>query len=167
MGEIEPMDTPQYFQKSETIVALARHTLNDAQLVQRLMFKLQIMPLSKQLTNIAGNLWSQTLKSNRAGRTEYLLLHEFHRLKFLVPEKHKGKRDDAGKAKYAGGLVLDPKRGLYDTFILLLDFNSLYPSLIQEYNLCFTTVTGWATFHKQQIAAAKENQANGANGNTV
>lgn len=159
--EIEPMDTPQYFQKSETIVALARHTLNDAQLVQRLMFKLQILPLTKQLTNIAGNLWSQTMKSNRAGRTEYLLLHEFHRLKFLVPEKQKGKRDDGGKAKYAGGLVLDPKRGLYDTFILLLDFNSLYPSLIQEYNLCFTTVNGWAAFHKQQIAAAKENFANG------
>ncbi|KAG7347959.1 B family DNA polymerase [Nitzschia inconspicua] len=150
--EIEPMDTPQYFQNSETIVALARHTLNDAQLVQRLMFKLQILPLSKQLTNIAGNMWSQTLKSNRAGRTEYLLLHEFHRLKFLVPEKQKGKQD-TGKAKYAGGLVLEPKKGLYDTFILLLDFNSLYPSLIQEYNLCFTTVNDWASFHKKQLEA--------------
>lgn len=153
--EIEPMDTPQYFHKSETIVALARHTLNDAQLVQRLMFKLQILPLTKQLTNIAGNMWSQTMKGNRAGRTEYLLLHEFHRLKFLVPEKHKGKKN-TGKAKYAGGLVLDPKKGLYDTFILLLDFNSLYPSLIQEYNLCFTTVNDWSIFHQRQIAAASE-----------
>jgi DNA polymerase alpha subunit A len=161
--EIEPMDTPQYFQNSQTIVALGRHTLNDAQLVQRLMFKLQILPLSKQLTNIAGNLWSQTLKSNRAGRTEYLLLHEFHRLKYLVPEKHKGKRDDAGKAKYAGGLVLDPKKGLYDTFILLLDFNSLYPSLIQEYNLCFTTVKDWARFHQQQISAQQNNNNNSNN----
>ena len=163
--EIEPMDTPQYFQNSQTIVALGRHTLNDAQLVQRLMFKLQILPLSKQLTNIAGNLWSQTLKSNRAGRTEYLLLHEFHRLKYLVPEKHKGKRDDAGKAKYAGGLVLDPKKGLYDTFILLLDFNSLYPSLIQEYNLCFTTVNDWARFHQQQIAAQQNNNNNNGGNN--
>jgi DNA polymerase Pol2 len=150
--DIEPMDTAQYFQNSQTIVALARHTLNDAQLVQRLMFKLQLLPLSKQLTNIAGNMWSQTLKSNRAGRTEYLLLHEFHRLKYLVPEKRRGKQD-AGKAKYAGGLVLDPKKGLYDTFILLLDFNSLYPSLIQEYNLCFTTVNDWASFHNQHLAA--------------
>jgi len=155
--EIEPMDIPAYFHKSSTIVALALHTLNDAQLVQRLMFKLQVLPLSKQLTNIAGNLWSHTMKSNRAERTEYLLLHEFHRLKFLVPEKYRAKREDtSGKAKYAGGLVLDPKTGLYDTFILLLDFNSLYPSLIQEYNLCFTTVHDWATFHQKQVGGAKD-----------
>jgi len=139
--EIEPVDIPQYFANSQTVVKMAQSTLTDATLVHRLMNKLQVLPLTKQLTNIAGNLWWQTLKSNRAVRTEYLLLHEFHRLKYLPPEKQK--RESGGKAKYSGGLVLEPKKGLYDSFILLLDFNSLYPSIIQEYNLCFTTIN-WA-----------------------
>ena len=112
------------------------------------------------------------MKGNRAERTDYLLLHEFHQLKYICPDKlgfqkknrvgvggagagagagadgEANEGDNApgpvrGKAKYSGGLVLEPKKGLYDSFILLLDFNSLYPSIIQEFNLCHTTLPEW------------------------
>ncbi|KAL7538616.1 hypothetical protein ACHAWF_006148 [Thalassiosira exigua] len=149
--EIEQLDVPQWTRTGEQFVRLARHTLNDARLVQALMFKLQALPLTKQLTNIAGNLWSRTLKGNWAERSEYLLLHEFHALKYVVPEKRTKKQREevvsggggSKKPKYSDGMVLEPKKGLYDSFILLLNSSSLYPSLIQEYNLCFTTME-WA-----------------------
>ncbi|CAN0264197.1 unnamed protein product, partial [Laminaria digitata] len=51
------------------------------------MFKLQVIPLSCQLTSLSGNLWSRTMRGGRAERIEYLLLHEFHKRKYLTPEK--------------------------------------------------------------------------------
>lgn len=164
--DIEPIDVPKYFSSSSNIIRLAQHTANDTGLVQKLMLKLQIIPLTKQLTNLSGNMWARTMRGQRAERIEYLLMHEFHANKFVLPERQEefaqkkqasqvntqddddddlenkvgGKSRSRGKASYAGGLVLEPKKGLYDTYILLLDFNSLYPSIIQEYNLCFTTV---------------------------
>jgi DNA polymerase alpha subunit A len=97
------------------------------------------------------------LNGGRAVRNEFILLHEFHRLKYVCPDKVFSNKkfkavaadDEDGedvpaakgkRAKYAGGLVFEPKRGLWDTYILVMDFNSLYPSIIQEYNIDFTTV---------------------------
>lgn len=160
--DIDPVDVPQFFNSCKTIVQLARHTLLDSQLVLKLMLKLQILPLTKQLTCIAGNVWARTMKGNRAERNEYLLLHEFHKLKYIVPEKRKNnaKRGGRAAAKYSGGLVLEPKKGLYDSFILLLDFNSLYPSIIQEYNLCFTTVE-WSSYKNNDGAPASKGSVKG------
>ena len=141
-SRVNPVDVPLYYRSTDYLIRLQRHTENTAFLSMKLMFKLEMIPLTKQLTNIGGNLWQRTLSGGRAERIEYLLLHAFHRKKYIVPDKERGKKSSGrrGKPKYAGGLVLEPKKGLYDKFTLLLDFNSLYPSIIQEYNLCYTTV---------------------------
>lgn len=106
--------------------------------------KLQLIQLTKQLTNVAGCLWSQSFKGKRAERNEMLLMHRFHSKNYILPDKYqlKGDRDQLKKKtkKYKGGMVIAPKSGLQENFTLLLDFNSLYPSIIREYKLCFTTV---------------------------
>lgn len=127
----------------------------DTYFIAAIALKRQLLPLTKVLTNLAGNSWARTLSGTRAERNEYILLHEFYRNKYICPDKVYGrasnkKLDDAEqpeegadtkkKDKYKGGLVFEPEKGLYDKFVLVMDFNSLYPSLIQEYNICFTTV---------------------------
>ncbi|KAF3930760.1 hypothetical protein ABW20_dc0100396 [Dactylellina cionopaga] len=136
------------------------HAETDTYMIAAVALRIQIIPLAKQLTNLAGNSWARTLSGTRAERNEYILLHEFTRSKYICPDKtyDKGKNfqktaDEEGaddddevrqegkkKDKFKGGLVLEPERGLYDKFILVMDFNSLYPSIIQEFNICFTTV---------------------------
>ncbi|CAG8796981.1 8459_t:CDS:10, partial [Gigaspora margarita] len=151
------------YERADTLFDFVLHCRYDTILTSELMFKLQILPLTKQLTNLAGNIWSKTLASaSRAVRNEYLLLHEFHQNKYICPDKSYNKSNiknaekSAGggeederidavsgskkKPTYAGGLVLEPKKGFYDKYVVMLDFNSLYPSIIQEYNICFTTI---------------------------
>jgi DNA polymerase alpha subunit A len=49
-----------------------------------------IIPLTKQLTTIAGNLWFRSLQNARAERNEMLLLHEFMAKKYICPDKKSG-----------------------------------------------------------------------------
>ena len=139
---------------SEGLMDYVSHCEADTFFIAALALKVQMLPLSKVLTNIAGNSWARTLTGTRAERNEYILLHKFHQNKYICPDKavYRGKQqiedenleDEAGdtkkKDKYKGGLVFEPEKGLYDKFVLVMDFNSLYPSIIQEFNICFTTV---------------------------
>ncbi|KAK0558719.1 DNA-directed DNA polymerase alpha catalytic subunit pol1 [Tilletia horrida] len=178
--DIDPDLVPTFFDMAvpnakDNLQEFVKHCEADSYFQMALTGKVQILPLTKQLTNLAGNSWQRTLNGGRAERNEYILLHEFHRQKFICPDKVSltekrnaknkavadamakraadgedlddeeggksgGKAAGGKKDKFKGGLVFDPKRGLWDKHILVMDFNSLYPSIIQEYNIDFTTV---------------------------
>ncbi|WFD29013.1 DNA-directed DNA polymerase [Malassezia sp. CBS 17886] len=158
--DIDPDDVASYFDNTaptpERLLMFVRHCEVDAFFQMAVASKVQLLALTKQLTNLAGNAWCRTLNGGRAERNEYILLHEFHRKKYICPDKvsawekkalvkaKQGEGADAAPAakreKFKGGLVFEPKRGLWDKYILVMDFNSLYPSIIQEFNIDFTTV---------------------------
>ncbi|KAG8054621.1 hypothetical protein GUJ93_ZPchr0001g32892 [Zizania palustris] len=85
--EVSPHDIPLMFQSSGALLKLVEYGETDAYLSLELMFHLSVIPLTRQLTNISGNLWGKTLQGARAQRVEYLLLHAFHAKKFIVPDK--------------------------------------------------------------------------------
>ena len=45
-----------------------------------------------------------------------------------------------GGVAYEGATVIEPKRGYYRKPIATLDFASLYPSIMQAHNLCYSTL---------------------------
>ncbi|XP_032534928.1 DNA polymerase alpha catalytic subunit isoform X2 [Chiroxiphia lanceolata] len=156
---ILPEEIRNMYSDSPRLLFMLENTWTDAKFILQIMCELNVLPLALQITNISGNVMSRTMMGGRSERNEFLLLHAFHEKDYIVPDKQVFKKpvqklvdededledqnkSNIGKKKaaYAGGLVLDPKVGFYDKFILLLDFNSLYPSIIQEFNICFTTV---------------------------
>jgi len=172
-----------FYRNSDYLLQMIDHTTQDAYITSAIMFKLQIIPLTKHLTCIAGNTWIKSLQNARAERNEMLLIHEFRQRKYIYPDKFFSKNEEklvfdeepeagakpkAGakkeKNKYAGGLVLEPKAGLYNNLILLLDFNSLYPSIIQEYDICFTTLQ---IPPKSLVEANKNQNQNARNQNGI
>eukprot|EP00930_Biecheleria_cincta_P055257 TRINITY_DN41594_c0_g1_i1.p1 TRINITY_DN41594_c0_g1~~TRINITY_DN41594_c0_g1_i1.p1 ORF type:complete len:1464 (+),score=323.89 TRINITY_DN41594_c0_g1_i1:78-4469(+) len=185
LSVVEPESLAGYYDSAKSLLSLLQINLQGAFAVARLAQSLQILPLTRQLTNLAGNLWNSSLQNKRAERNELLLCHEFHRKKFVLPDKEnlqarkrrmqvegggglgldnaeepeanaQGSGPRRGKAAYSGGLVLEPKAGLYDDFVMMLDFNSLYPSIIQEHNICFTTVERPDETQVEKIASEAE-----------
>lgn len=165
--EYSQADLVESFKSSEGLIRLINATMQDNDYIFSIMVELNVIPLALKITAVTGHIMSRTLLGGRSERNEYLLLHAFHEKGYICPEKFwasnskniqksnkEEKSDEAEaddekqaatgpirkKAAYAGGLVLEPKVGYYNNFILLMDFNSLYPSIIQEYNICFSTI---------------------------
>ena len=170
LPEIETNNILINISNVDDIKHILQVTMDEAYYTLIVMDKFQILPLTLQLTCIAGCLWTKSLQCSRAARCEMLLLHEFYEQNYLFPDKYhktelieeenKDEDDDEDemnennnniinprrrKPQYSGGLVLEPIPGLYDQIILVMDFNSLYPSIIQEYNISFETVIRKAT----------------------
>ena len=134
--EIEEITNNEYNSKE-----ICTNLYNNSLFSLKLLQKFNILPLTKYLTSICGNTWKKSLANARAERIEYLIMHKFYeeKPKFILPDK-KEYLKGSEKSKYKGGLVLTPSIGLYDSMVVLLDFKSLYPSIILESNICFTTI---------------------------
>ncbi|KAH9385428.1 DNA polymerase alpha subunit A [Nematocida major] len=99
-----------------------------------------LLELAEKLARVTGALLNPIFNGYKSDRVEYLLLHRMRENKYLIPKRLLGERAD-DKDTYEGGHVFLEKPGMYSgTYVALFDFNSLYPSIIQEYNVCFSTL---------------------------
>jgi DNA polymerase delta subunit 1 len=70
-----------------------------------------------------------------------LLYRQSRKHGFLIPtEREKFGGEPTMAAKFEGGFVLDAKVGYYQEPCVVLDFSSLYPSVMMAHNLCYSTI---------------------------
>ncbi|XP_077280512.1 DNA polymerase alpha catalytic subunit-like [Temnothorax americanus] len=174
--EITSAETPSFFNTVDKVLNLMHVTLKEAKYIMTIVMDLNVISLALQIICLAGNILSRTLLGRRAERNEYACnnRYSFNLNDYITLDKKikkKGRGDDGTRRKkaaaYAGGLVLDPKKGFYDKLGLLMGFNFWYctrcinPSIIQEYNLCFTIVPSAAYADVEQLNILELNLESG------
>ena len=115
---------------------LAVYCLKDAYLPQRLMDKLSCLENYTEMARVTGVPFNYLLSRGQQVKFVSQLFRKALEQKLVIPDY----RTEATEEQYEGATVIEPTRGYYDVPIATLDFASLYPSIIQAHNLCYTTL---------------------------
>jgi len=130
------------------LVKLADYCLNDSQITYELTSANDslLMKILLVISRIAKMPMNDVARLGVSNWIRSMLYYEHRRIGALIPRtdelaKKGGASSEAiikGK-KYKGGLVIEPKPGTYFG-VSVLDFASLYPSIIKVHNLSYETV---------------------------
>lgn len=105
--------------------ALARYNLQDCVLVTRIFAKTELLSFLLERASVTG------LPADRSGGSVAAFTHLYmplmHRQGFVAPNL--GAREPEASP---GGFVMDSRPGLYES-VLVLDYKSLYPSIIRTF----------------------------------
>ncbi len=115
---------------------LASYCIKDSRLAMSLLLELNLLEKYIALSKVSGTLLQDTLYGGETTRIENYLLREFNKEGYLFPSKP----EHFEETGLAGGEVLEPAKGLHSN-VAVLDFRSMYPSIIQSFNICPTTLT--------------------------
>ena len=116
---------------------LAVNCLKDAYLPLLLMKKLSIIVNYIEMARVTGVPLNFILTRGQQIKVFSMILRKTKRMSLLVPHVAKTGGDEGS---YEGATVIEPKKAFYEVPIATLDFASLYPSIMQAYNLCYSTL---------------------------
>ncbi|CAM8925363.1 unnamed protein product [Rhodiola kirilowii] len=112
-----------------------------AKLNLEIMDQLDMINRTSELARVFGIEFFSVLSRGSQYRVESMLLRLAHSQNYIAISP--GSQQVATQpAMECLPLVMEPKSGFYADPVIVLDFQSLYPSMIIAYNLCFCTCLG-------------------------
>jgi DNA polymerase, archaea type len=129
----------------EQLTRFIEYSRKDADLSMKLLVNRGLLDKFFELSKISGLLLQDTL-GGQTRRIETMLMHEFRKREMIMPSAP-SKRDLQNSIReretkgLKGATVLEPKKGLHaEGCVLVLDFKSLYPSIMRTFNISPDTV---------------------------
>jgi DNA polymerase-2 len=107
-------------------LALAKYNLHDCELVWKIFMQQELLAFAMERSQLTGLLLDRIGGSVAA--FEYLYLPRLHRRGYVAPNLGELESDVISP----GGYVMSSRPGIYDN-VLVLDFKSLYPSIIRSF----------------------------------
>jgi DNA polymerase I len=113
---------------------VTQYCIKDADLTLRIFEKIRIVDRNMFMSTVAKLPLDDVTNGGTSNYVDSLLIRKADREGIGVPmTKHNYK-----EAPIEGGYVHSIGAGIYD-YVVVLDFKSMYPSMIMKYNICFTT----------------------------
>lgn len=107
----------------------------------RMLAQVNLVPRTYGLAALFGMRFEDALTRGSQFRVESILFPLVHRENFL-PIRFPKEKVSAQAAPEFIQLVLEPDSSFHSEPVAVLDFNSLYPSVMIAYNYCFSTCLG-------------------------
>ena len=117
-----------------------QYCMKDAELALRILEKVTRLDKSMDLAVVSKLPVDDTFNSRTSTMIDSILIRAADRESVGVPMTRTG----AGGKPIEGGYVHSLEPGLYE-WVIALDFSSMYPSIIIEKNICFTTMSDAGT----------------------
>ena len=116
------------------------------------MDKLSCLENYTEMARVTGVPFNYLLARGQQVKFVSQLFRKALEQKLVIPNLTPGGSDE----QYEGATVIEPTRGYYDVPIATLDFASLYPSIIQAHNLCYTTLLNKNAVEKLNLVRDKD-----------
>jgi DNA polymerase I len=132
--DVDPTKIDEEWKKDRDKVI--SYCLKDAELALHILEKIAVLNKSMDLATVSKLPVDDVINGRTSTLIDSILIREADRNKIGVPQtKHVRKRE-----KIIGGYVHTIEPGLYH-WVCVLDFKSMYPSVIISNNICFTTIS--------------------------